>query len=167
MDKCDLCGAPANNSKLCRACRENPHVATLHRVYEVVGINDYTHRQITGLKNNLCLIVHLIDELLELNQHLLGSKMAIPKITPELLAVLLAWRTSVFRGDGEHNEAFELEATLFERSTGKMRPGKDQPGAMGEHPTDQERQECWDEWCKRLGELRDAHIQGKINKRRM
>ena len=47
-----------------------------------------------------------------------------------------------------HNEWFEEVAEEFYRKTGMMAPGKDQPAAMGGHPTLEERQEAFMEFCK-------------------
>jgi hypothetical protein len=43
-------------------------------------------------------------------------------------------------------ERFEQDAAAFHRDTGMLAPGKDQPAAMGSHPTDAERAEAWVSW---------------------
>ena len=49
-------------------------------------------------------------------------------------------------GEGA-NERFERIADSFRRDTGMLRPGKDQPGAMGGSPSDEERSKRFREWC--------------------
>jgi hypothetical protein len=45
-------------------------------------------------------------------------------------------------------ERFERDAAAFHRDTGLLAPGKDQPAAMGGHPTDEERMAAWTAWLR-------------------
>ena len=49
-------------------------------------------------------------------------------------------------GEGA-NERFERIADSFRRDTGMLRPGKDQPGAMGGSPSDEDRAKAFRKWC--------------------
>jgi hypothetical protein len=46
-------------------------------------------------------------------------------------------------------ERFEELAAAFHRDTGLLAPGKDQPAAMGGHPTDEERMAAWTAWLRK------------------
>lgn len=44
------------------------------------------------------------------------------------------------------NESFERKAAQFRYETGMLAPGKDQPAAMNNSPTYEERMEAWKKW---------------------
>lgn len=46
----------------------------------------------------------------------------------------------------DHNARFEATAAAFQRETGMLAPGKDQPAAMGGSPTLEERTAAWEGW---------------------
>ena len=59
-----------------------------------------------------------------------------------------------------HTATFDDVADQFYRETGFMRPGKDQPAAMGGYPTSEQRREAWDAWVTK----RDADIEARLRR---
>jgi len=64
--------------------------------------------------------------------------------------------------DSNKIETFERIAILFKRDTGLLRPGKDQPAAMGGFPTDEERTAAWNDWVTRKNDELDEAIRAAI-----
>ena len=89
---------------------------------------------------------------------------ALLKSAPELAEALKAAHD--WRGLCDENslETFERIADLFRRDTGMLRPGKDQAMALGGHPTDEERDKAWREWCERKNAELDAKIRAALAK---
>ena len=72
-----------------------------------------------------------------------------PELVEEVRALREAIRNVADRrarpGDS-HNDHFERLAAMFERETGRMAPGKDQPMEMGARDIEADRA-AWESWC--------------------
>lgn len=124
---------------------------------EIAEHRKEVEEELRGLGFKIPQSAHIFDvakDIIEMNKGWIGVSGAMGVINPEMIARLFAWYCNELRKRERYNTAFELEGEAFQAVYKMLRPGKDQPTAMGGHPTDEKRQEAWNEWCEKLARLR-------------